>query len=173
MTSVLWRRGVPSMMTRLSNPFQARRASSRGTCGSSCPSPISRQRRIAAVVIAQSAGDLAEERRPRTNDVVLYSRRLRLLATAREFGSVAAVCGIHGIHRSTFYRWKGMTDRFGLESCAPAQGTPDAQLDPGRDRAPHQGTRASGPAPRPDLLGARPREGRWLRCVCRRCVPSP
>jgi transposase InsO family protein len=50
-----------------------------------------------------------------TNDDVLYTYRLRVLATAREIGSVAAACRLHGIHRSTYYRWKGMVDRFGLE----------------------------------------------------------
>ena len=41
-----------------------------------------------------------------TNDDVLYAYRLRVLASARELGSVAAACRVHGIHRSTFYRWK-------------------------------------------------------------------
>ena len=41
-----------------------------------------------------------------TNDDVLYAYRLRVLACAHELGSVAAACRLHGIHRSTFYRWK-------------------------------------------------------------------
>ena len=56
-----------------------------------------------------------------TNDDVLYVYRLRVLATAAELGSVAAACRIHGIHRSTFYRWKGMVDRFGLEILRPRE----------------------------------------------------
>jgi len=40
-----------------------------------------------------------------TNDDVLYAYRLRVLAAARALGSVAAG-KVHGIHRSTFYRWK-------------------------------------------------------------------
>ena len=56
-----------------------------------------------------------------TNDDVLYTYRLRVLATATELGSVAAACRIHGIHRSTFYRWKGMADRFGLEILRPRE----------------------------------------------------
>jgi len=35
--------------------------------------------------------------------------------------AVAAACRIHGIHRSTFYRWKGMVDRFGLEILRPRE----------------------------------------------------
>ena len=56
-----------------------------------------------------------------TNDDVLYRHRLRVLATAEELGSVAAACRIHGIHRSTYYRWKGMVDRFGLEVLRPRE----------------------------------------------------
>ena len=34
---------------------------------------------------------------------------------------VAAACRLHGIHRSTFYRWKAMSDRFGLEILRPRE----------------------------------------------------
>jgi transposase InsO family protein len=56
-----------------------------------------------------------------TNDDVLFAYRLRVLASARELGSVAAACRVHGIHRSTFYRWKGAVDRFGLEILRPRE----------------------------------------------------
>ena len=56
-----------------------------------------------------------------TNDDVLYAYRLRVLASARELGSVAAACRVHGIHRSTFYRWKKQAERFGLEILRPRE----------------------------------------------------
>jgi len=56
-----------------------------------------------------------------TNDDVLYAYRLRVLASARELGSVAAACRVHGIHRSTFYRWKAQAGRFGLEVLRPRE----------------------------------------------------
>ena len=56
-----------------------------------------------------------------TNDDVLYAYRLRVLASARELGSVAAACRLHGIHRSTYYRWKGQAERFGLEILRPRE----------------------------------------------------
>jgi transposase InsO family protein len=56
-----------------------------------------------------------------TNDDVLYAYRLRVLASARELGSVAAACRLHGIHRSTFYRWQGLVARFGLEILRPRE----------------------------------------------------
>ena len=56
-----------------------------------------------------------------TNDDVLFAYRLRVLASARELGSVAAACRLHGIHRSTFYRWKAMVERFGLEILRPRE----------------------------------------------------
>jgi hypothetical protein len=56
-----------------------------------------------------------------TNDDVLYAYRLRVLASARELGSVAAACRLYGIHRSTFYRWKSQAERFGLEILRPRE----------------------------------------------------
>jgi transposase InsO family protein len=56
-----------------------------------------------------------------TNDDVLFAYRLRVLASARKLGSVAAACRVHGIHRSTFYRWKAQVDRFGLEILRPRE----------------------------------------------------
>jgi transposase InsO family protein len=56
-----------------------------------------------------------------TNDDVLYAYRLRVLASARELGSVAAACRLYGIHRSTFYRWKAQAERFGLEILRPRE----------------------------------------------------
>lgn len=68
-------------------------------------------------------------------DDALNSYRLRVLATTRELGSVAAACRIHGIHRLTYYRRKGMADRFGPEILRPRErrASLDAQLDPGLD----------------------------------------
>ncbi len=56
-----------------------------------------------------------------TNDDVIYAYRLRVLACARELGSVAAACRLHGIHRSTFYRWRAMVERFGLQILRPRE----------------------------------------------------
>lgn len=72
-----------------------------------------------------------------TNDDVLYSYRLRVLATAREIGSVAAACRLHGIHRSTLLSLEelGRPFRPGGLATSRAQAHADAQLDPGPDRA--------------------------------------
>jgi transposase InsO family protein len=56
-----------------------------------------------------------------TNDDVIYRHRLRILASAHELGSVAAACRLHGIHRSTFYRWRALAERFGLEILRPRE----------------------------------------------------
>ena len=56
-----------------------------------------------------------------TNDDVLFSYRLRVLASARELGSVALACRLHGIHRSTFYCWQQQAERFGLEILRPRE----------------------------------------------------
>jgi transposase InsO family protein len=56
-----------------------------------------------------------------TNDDALFRHRLRVLATARELGNVRAACRIHGIHHSSFYRWKALVDRQGLEMLRPRE----------------------------------------------------
>ena len=55
------------------------------------------------------------------NDDVIYRHRLRILALAGECGSVAMACRLAGIHRSTFYRWQHMAERFGLEILRPRE----------------------------------------------------
>jgi len=81
-----------------------------------------------------------------TNDYVLYAYRLRVLVTARELGSVAAACRIHSIHRSAYYRWKGMVDRFGREILCPRERrAPQMRVRP----------RASGQGSRRDLVRTR------------------
>ena len=55
------------------------------------------------------------------NDDALFRHRLRVLATAQELGNVRAACRIHGVHHSTFYRWKAMAERQGLEMLRPRE----------------------------------------------------
>jgi transposase InsO family protein len=56
-----------------------------------------------------------------TNDDALFRYRERVLATAKELGNVRAACRIHGIHHSTFYRWKALVERQGLEMLRPRE----------------------------------------------------
>ena len=56
-----------------------------------------------------------------TADDVLYRYRLRALALAAELGNVRAACRALGIHHSTFYRWKALADRHGLELLRPRE----------------------------------------------------
>jgi transposase InsO family protein len=55
---------------------------------------------------------------------VLFAFRLRLLEVARETANISEACRIFGIHRSTFYRWKGMVERSGLEMLRPRERRP-------------------------------------------------
>ena len=48
-----------------------------------------------------------------TQDDVLLGYRLQLFRLAGELG-VSAACRLMGVHRSTYYRWKGQVDRSGL-----------------------------------------------------------
>jgi transposase InsO family protein len=54
-------------------------------------------------------------------DDVLYRYRLRALSLAAELGNVRAACRALGIHHSTFYRWKALADRHGLELLRPRE----------------------------------------------------
>src|SRR3954463_4151758 len=51
---------------------------------------------------------------------VLYGFRLRLFELAAREG-VSEACRVFGIHRSTYYRWKGMVERSGLEMLRPRE----------------------------------------------------
>ncbi len=51
---------------------------------------------------------------------VLFAFRLRLLDHAREVG-VSEACRTFGIHRSTYYRWRHMVERSGLEMLRPRE----------------------------------------------------
>ena len=55
---------------------------------------------------------------------VLFNFRLRLIDVAREQRNVSEACRIFGIHRSTYYRWKGMVERSGLEMLRPRERRP-------------------------------------------------
>jgi transposase InsO family protein len=51
---------------------------------------------------------------------VLFGFRLRLFDLAARDG-VSEACRVFGIHRSTYYRWKGMVERSGLEMLRPRE----------------------------------------------------
>jgi transposase InsO family protein len=55
-----------------------------------------------------------------TQDDVLFSYRLQLFALAAERG-VSEACRLMGVHRSTYYRWKGQVERQGLEMLRPRE----------------------------------------------------
>lgn len=59
-----------------------------------------------------------------THDDSLFRFRLRVLALAEEMGSVRSACRAMGIHHSTFYRWKHLAERFGLEILRPRERRP-------------------------------------------------
>ena len=55
-----------------------------------------------------------------TNDDLIYRQRLRLFARAAEVG-VSKACEELGYHRSTYYRWKPVVERQGLEMLRPRE----------------------------------------------------
>lgn len=59
-----------------------------------------------------------------TEDDSLYRFRLRVLSLAEEMGSVRSACKAMGIHHSTYYRWKRLAVRFGLEILRPRERRP-------------------------------------------------
>jgi hypothetical protein len=56
-----------------------------------------------------------------TNDDALFRFRLSVFALATQLGNVRAACRIFGIHHSTYYRWKALVDRQGLEMLRPRE----------------------------------------------------
>lgn len=55
-----------------------------------------------------------------TNDDLLFGYRLQLFALAAEIG-VRPACRQMGVHHSTYYRWKPMVERHGLEILRPRE----------------------------------------------------
>src|SRR3954447_21299390 len=55
-----------------------------------------------------------------TKDDVLFGYRQQLFAEAART-SVSAACRTFGVHRSTYYRWKGQVERHGLEMLRPRE----------------------------------------------------
>jgi transposase len=55
-----------------------------------------------------------------TKDDVLFGYRLQLFALADQT-SVSHACRTFGVHRSTYYAWKGQVDRQGLEMLRPRE----------------------------------------------------
>ncbi len=54
-------------------------------------------------------------------DDVIHRFRLRVFALARELGNVRAACRQMGIHPSTYYRWAGNVETWGLEALRPRE----------------------------------------------------
>ncbi len=50
---------------------------------------------------------------------IIYHRRLRVLDHARRSGNVAETCRIFGISRNTFYEWRTLAERYGIEALMP------------------------------------------------------
>src|SRR5215216_3683435 len=55
-----------------------------------------------------------------TQDDVLFGYRLQLFDLAART-SVSAACRMFGVHRSTYYAWKRLVDRHGLEMLRPRE----------------------------------------------------
>jgi len=55
-----------------------------------------------------------------SEDDVLFGYRLQLVDLAGRIG-VSAACRTFGVHRSTYYRWKRLVDRHGLEVLRPRE----------------------------------------------------
>jgi transposase InsO family protein len=54
-----------------------------------------------------------------TRDEIIYHRRVRVLEHAAQTGNVAETCRTFGVSRKTFYEWRNMAERYGLEALMP------------------------------------------------------
>jgi transposase len=55
-----------------------------------------------------------------TQDDVLFGYRLQLFDLAART-TVSHACRVFGVHRSTYYRWRGLVERSGLEMLRPRE----------------------------------------------------
>lgn len=85
-----------------------------------------------------------------SNDDVLFRFRLRVIALAKELGSVREACRVMEVHPSSFYRWRQLLERYGPDILRPRE-----RRQPQMPNAiSHRSARAGAPAPAP---GAAPR----------------
>lgn len=56
-----------------------------------------------------------------SNDDVLFRFRLRVIALARELGSVREACRVMEVHPSSFYRWRQLLERYGPDILRPRE----------------------------------------------------
>ena len=54
-----------------------------------------------------------------SNDDVLFRFRLRVMALARELGSVREACRVMEVHPSSYYRWRKLLERYGPDVLRP------------------------------------------------------
>jgi transposase InsO family protein len=54
-----------------------------------------------------------------TPDQIIYQRRLRTLAAARELGNVSEACRRNGVSRTTYYQWAALAAAYGLDALMP------------------------------------------------------
>lgn len=56
-----------------------------------------------------------------SNDDVLFRFRLRVIALAKELGSVREACRVMEVHPSSFYRWRQLLERYGPDMLRPRE----------------------------------------------------
>jgi transposase InsO family protein len=56
-----------------------------------------------------------------SNDDVLFRFRLRVIALAKELGSVQEACRMMEVHPSSYYRWRKLLERYGPEMLRPRE----------------------------------------------------
>jgi transposase InsO family protein len=52
---------------------------------------------------------------------IIYHRRVRVLEHAKETGNVSATCRTFGVSRKTFYEWRNVAERYGLDALMPKE----------------------------------------------------
>ena len=52
---------------------------------------------------------------------IIYHRRVRVLAHAKETGNVSLTCRTFGVSRTRFYEWRKLAEEYGLEALMPKE----------------------------------------------------
>lgn len=54
-----------------------------------------------------------------TPEDIIVARRVRVLELAAELGNITEACGLVGVSRTSFYRWRQIAERYGLDALRP------------------------------------------------------
>ena len=111
---------VASTRIRVTCTYVAPSSGTQVRSGSSTPAPCVAPEPAAVEILHR--GEPATVSNGKAQRV--YEKRVRVLALAKELGNVSEACRIVGVSRRSYYTWKRIAERQGIEALKPRSNEP-------------------------------------------------